>query len=393
MKNTIYISFLSLFLALQLQAQRGVDSVLFSIAGKNKTIQTNQQYWEAKKLEFQIGLTPNNPKVDYDYLKGSPVGAGNQTDFTVTQSFDFPTVYAKKKQLSEEKTKQAEIQMTSTKQTILLEAKITCIQLVYKNKLQLEIVERKQNTEKLLSDFLRRLEKGEGNILDVNKARLQLLTINASFQENVSAINQLNQVLTSLNGGEIILFSDTAYPVIPILPNFETLEMEVETNDPIRAYMEQQRVIGQKQVELTKAMNLPKLETGYHYQAILGQRFNGIHFGVTIPIWENRNKLNAEEANLRLSDLSMQEHKNEHYYDIQQKHEKQANLRLQLNEYEELFASLNNVDLLNKSLRLGQISTIEYFMEMTYYFDALKNYLRIEMEYHQTVAELYKYSL
>ncbi|MBA3986127.1 MAG: hypothetical protein H0X63_06050 [Flavobacteriales bacterium] len=64
-----------------------------------------------------------------------------------------------------------------------------------------------------------------------------------------------------------------------------------------------------------------------------------------------------------------------------------------LSEYETLFDGLNTTELLDKSLTLGQISTIEYFMEMTYYYDALKNYLRTENEYHQTMAELYKYQL
>jgi outer membrane protein, heavy metal efflux system len=52
-------------------------------------------------------------------------------------------------------------------------------------------------------------------------------------------------------------------------------------------------VIGQQMVEVSKALNLPKFETGYHYQAMLGQRFNGLHLGLTIPLWENKNKVNA----------------------------------------------------------------------------------------------------
>lgn len=93
------------------------------------------------------------------------------------------------------------------------------------------------------------------------------------------------------------------------------------------------------------------------------------------------------------NDFNLQDQRNEHYYDIKQKYEKQSNLRITLTDYETLFASLNNVELLDKSLSLGQISSIEYFLEMTYYYNALKNYLMTEKEYHQTIAELYKYKL
>ncbi len=393
MKKIIYIILPLLISAMNVNGQTTIDSVLANITKNNKTIVANTKYWEAKTLEYQTGLTPYNPKVDYDYLNGSPVGAGNQTDFAVTQSFDFPTAYSKKKQLSDEQIEQADFQIIATRQSVLLEAKLTCIELVYRNKLQVELTKRKQNTEKWLIAFQTKLDKGEGNILDVNKAKLQLIEIYASFQENLSAINQLNQKLTELNGGIVLEFTDTIYSPLSSIPTFDVLEAEVEANDPVRKYLEHEKMIGQKEVELSRAMSLPKLETGYHYQAILGQKFNGIHFGLIIPLWENKNKIKAQQANLTFDDFNLKDHLNEHYYYIKQKYEKQSNLRITLTEYETLFASLNNVVLLDKSLSLGQISTIEYFMQMTYYYDALNNYLKTEKEYYQTLAELYKYQL
>ena len=45
------------------------------------------------------------------------------------------------------------------------------------------------------------------------------------------------------------------------------LEKEIENIDPVRKYLEQQKVIAQKQIEVTKAMTLPKLDAGYHERA------------------------------------------------------------------------------------------------------------------------------
>lgn len=393
MKKIIYIILPLLISAMNVNGQTTIDSVLVNIAKNNKTIVANTKYWEAKKLEYQTGLTPYNPKVDYDYLIGTPSNAGNQTDFAITQSFDFPTVYARKKQLSNEQIKQAEFQLNANRQEVLLEAKIICIELIYRNKFNSELTTRKQNTEKWLTAFQKSLEKGQGNIMDVNKAKLQLIEINASFQENLSISNQLNQKLTELNGGVPIQFSDTAYSSFEFISDFETLEQEIEANDPVRKYLEQEKVIGQNEVSLSKSLTLPKIETGYHYQSILGQRFNGVHFGLTIPLWENKNIVKTQQAELILNEANLQDHINEHYYDIKQKYERMTNLKIILDEYQTLFSSLNNVELLDKSLSLGQISTIEYFMEMTYYYEALKNYLKTEMEYNKVVAELYKYQL
>lgn len=393
MKKIIYILLPLLVLVVKVNGQITIDSVLVNIAKNNKTIIANNKYWEAKNLEYQTGLNPYNPKVDYDYLIGTPENAGNQTDFAVTQSFDFPTVYVKKKQLSNEQIKQTEFQLKASRQHVLIEAKLICIELVYRNKLNSELSIRKQNTEKWLFAFQKSLEKGEGNIMDVNKAKLQLIEINAAFQQNLSVSNQLNQKLTELNGGIPIQFSDTVYSIFALIPTFETLEKEIEAKDPVRKYLEQEKAIGQSEVALSKSLTLPKIETGYHYQAILGQRFNGIHFGLTIPLWENKNTVKTKQAELNLNEANLQDHINEHYYDVKQKYERMINLKIILDEYQTLFSSLNNVELLDKSLSLGQISTIEYFMEMTYYYDALKNYLKIEMEYNKVVAELYRYQL
>jgi outer membrane protein TolC len=393
MKNIIYTTLFLFAFSPILMAQSTIDSVLSAIATNNKTIQADIQFWEAKKLEYKTGLTPNNPTVEYDYMIGSPSNAGNQTDFVVNQTFDFPTAYAKKKQLSNEQIAQVAFQLNANRQDVLLQAKKICNELVYRNKNILELQKRKENTEKWLHAFQKKLEKGEGNIFDVNKAKLQLIEMNVTFQEHQSAIKQLSQKLTELNGGQIIVFTDTEYVLISKIPDFETLEAEIEANDPTRKYLEQEKVITQKQVELNKAMNLPKWETGYHYQAILGQRFSGIHVGLSIPLWENKNKVKTQQANLIFAELNLQDHRNEHYYHIQQTYEKQVNLNLTLKEYESLFEGLNTVELLDKSLILGEISSIEYFMEMTYYYDAIKNYLETEKEYHQTIAELYKYQL
>lgn len=393
MKKYFIIKLFVVAFVINAKAQLSIDTVLANIAKNNKTIQAEKQYWEAQNLQYKTGLTPYNPTAEYDFLSGSPANAGNQQEFTISQSFDFPTAYVKKKQLANQQIIQSEFQFTAKRQDILLEAKKVCIALVYHNKMQTILGQRKKNTEKLLSDFQTRLDKGEGNIMDVNKAQLQLIEIKKEFQENISAINQLNQKLTELNGGVAISFTDTLYPILPIIPAFEQLEKDYESVDPLLKILQQEKLIAQKQIEVSKAMRLPKAEVGYHYQGILGQTYNGIHTGITIPLWENKNTVKQKKAELLFTDLELQAHVNEHYFHIKHIYEKYANLKIILIEYQTALTSLNSAMLLNKALASGQISTIEYFMEMSYYNNAYNNYLQTEKEFYEVVAELYKYQL
>ncbi len=392
-KHSFIINILTIFICMNANAQSKIENVLAEISKNNKTIQANVQFWEAQKLQYKTGLAPNNPTAEYDFLKGSPANAGNQNDFILAQQFDFPTAYFKKLQLAKQQTAQAEFELTAARQNILLDAKNVCIELVYRNKLQVQLAQQKQNTEKLLSDFQTKLDKGDGNILDVNKAKLQLIEIKKQYQENLSAISQLNEKLTSLNGGTDIVFADTTYPMPPVIPDFAQLETDYENADPLRKSLEQQKLITQKQLEVSRALWLPKFEAGYHYQGILGQTYNGIHTGISIPLWENKNTIKLQKTKLLFDDLNLQDHRNEHYYEIKQLYEKYSNLKITLHEYQTVFASLNNETLLNKALSLGQISTIEYFLEMNYYTSALTNYYQTEKEYHEVIAELFKYQL
>ncbi|PZR12176.1 MAG: transporter [Flavobacterium psychrophilum] len=381
--------------ALSMTAQSNIDNTLASVTKNNKTISANKQAWEARKLEYNTGLTPANPVIEYDYLIGTPANAGNQTDFTVSQSFDFPTAYTRKRKLADEQVKQADFNMISLRQDILLEAKTACIQLVHYNKMNVQLTKRLADAEKLAADFKTKMDKGDGNILDLNKANLQLVEVKKEYQKNLSTISQLNQKLTELNGGEQIIFKDTVYPLLPKIPPFEELEQEYEANDPDRKILEQQKVVAETNLSLSKSMTLPKIEVGYHYQGILGQTYNGVHTGISIPLWENKNVIKQREAEILAADADIDAHKNEHYYHIKHLYENYANLKVTMEAYEaaNLDTSARNRVLLNKAFALGQLSSIEYFMEVSYYYTTLNNFLETEKDYYEAVAVLLKYQL
>ena len=392
MKNSLllFLAILSFGLG---YSQSNMDAVLAEIAKNNKTIQANTQYWSAQKVTYQTGNSLYNPTIEYDYLKGSPADAGNQTDIVVTQSFDFPTVYGKKNQLANQQILQADLYLQAANQALLLKAKMICIELVYRNKLQIPLAKRKEATEKWLGQFNKKLETGDGTILDVNKAEIQLLEIKKQFLENASFIAKLNEQLTGLNGGTAITFKDEAYFDIPVIADFATLEKEIKAHDFIRKTLEQDKVIAQKQIAVSKALALPKMEVGYHYQGILGQTYNGFHTGISLPLWESKNRVKLEKARMTFAEIALADHTNDHYYEIKQLYGRYESLKSILGAYEKVNKSADPIKLLDKALAAGQISVLEYFVEMNYYNTTFNSYLEIEKEYYEVVATLLKYQL
>lgn len=391
MKNIMI--YLFLMLSTTAIAQQSVDKILADIAQNNKTIQANNQYLEAQALTFKTGLTPDNPQVAYEYLPGRPEGAGTQQDFSVTQAFDFPTTYGKKAQVSERQIIKTRFEVDAQRQEILWQAKTLCLELIYRNKLHGELTGRYNHVLALSRDFKTRLDRGEGNILDVNKANLQLLSIRTDLQVNESERNQLLHRLAELNGGLAVSLPETTYPILPALPGFDELDSLIEANDPVVKSYKQEKEVAQYQLSVTRSQALPRFEAGYHTQSILGQRYQGPHFGLTIPLWENHNRVKAQSANVVLSELKVLSHRNEHHYRNMQLYEQYLKFQKISEEYQAALATSNNAQLLDKALAQGEISSIEYFMELSYFYSAMSQSLLAEFELHKTIATLYKFQL
>lgn len=391
--KTIFLFFITILVITASSAQTSVDSVLKAVQVNNKAIQSSKKYWEARKAEAKTGLTPYDPLVEYDYMVGSPAGAGNQRDFSVTQRLDFPTVYKHKKTLSKEQLVHGDLHQAVYRQDVLLEAKLAVLDLIYLNKKAAVLEGRKRQVTNLAQDYKRKLELGDVIILDVNKARLQLLNIQNEVALNENEQESVITRLIELNGGIVVVVRDTVYPATPAIPDFETLDSTIEANDPLIKAYEQEKIIRQRQIAVQKSLNLPKIETGYHSQGILGQSYRGVHTGITVPLWENKNKVRAAEANLDYATVNAESHRLEHRMENKRIYDQLAVRQKAMRDYQDLVATLNNTNLLEKALRLGQITIIQYFQDENYYFSTYDNFIKMELEYQKAVAQLYKFLL
>lgn len=375
------------------KAQSGLKSVLAEVERNNRAIAAEKQYREAQKLSYKTGLNPGNPKVEYDRLPGRPEGAGTQQDFSVTQSFDFPTSYGKRRSVSNEQIEKTELEFIAARQRILLEAKAICIDFIYRKKLEAELSRRLQNANSLLEATTRQTEQGESSILDLNKTKLLQLEIKNQVDINAATITTLQHKLDELNGGVPLDVSRLDYPVLEGVHPFETLDSLIEANDPEVKVINQQKEVTRQQLGLSRSMTLPRFEGGYHQQSILGQKYQGFHIGMTLPLWANKNRVKTENARLLFSELQISEHRTEHHYRNKRLYEQYLYWQQTLTEYREILDSANNEELLNKALNAGQVSLIEYLMEMRYFYDAIVLSLEAEKELHKAAAELYKFQL
>jgi hypothetical protein len=63
-------------------------------------------------------------------------------------------------------------------------------------------------------------------------------------------------------------------------------------------------------------------------------------------------------------------------------------LSILLGEYKEALEVTNNRELLKKALDKGQLSLINYLLELSVYYETIDKYLETERDYQLAVAEL-----
>ena len=394
MKSYIIVAALAMMSGAAM-GQTSIDEVLRSVEANNRDLRANAQLVQSQKLEARTENNLPDPSVSYSHFWGNKEGMGFTGEFVASQGFDFPTLYAKRSKLMRAKSAGFDRQAMALRQDVLLQAKNICLDLVLLNQQKNLLETRLANAERLSALFATRLERGDANIIETNKIDLELLNAKTEARMNeTSRVAKLKELAT-LNGGVPIEFNDTVYS----LPDnaalsFDEIRGEALEADPQLSALRSEQLVAQRQLSVSKANGLPGFEVGYRMNpASGGNRYNGFLFGVTIPLFSNRNKVKQAKAQTRFADMQLESASFTVENGLRQLFDQAMSLRQSIDEYADLLGRQNNIGLLNKAIEAGQISMIEYIVDVTTYYQSVQNYMQLQNEYQKAIAGLYKYKL
>ena len=114
---------------------------------------------------------------------------------------------------------------------------------------------------------------------------------------------------------------------------------------------------------------------------------------MSIPLWENKNTVKTAKAQAEYAAANMDDNTQTLKSTLRELYTQVQALQNSSAEYAQALASQRHEELLNKALEAGQISMIDYFVEITLLYDSVQNYLDVEKEYHSLVAQLLQYTL
>jgi len=376
------------------RAQSSIDQVLRSIETNNKSLQANTKMTDAQKLEAQTGKFLANPSVEWEQMWGNRNNPGSEYTLTVKQSLDFPTTYSNKNKLANLKANTIGFQSAAYRQQLLLNAKQTCIEIIYLRKQKSLLDARLANAETMFALYKKRFESGDANQLELNKIQLELLNAQNQSRLNKAALTAAEEQLRNLNGGNPITLDATDYPAGEELINFEQLQAAFMDADPNLKSLTGDQEIANREVKLSRSLTLPKFDVGYKRNAASDHvASNGFMVGVSIPLFENKNTVKKAKAQAEFATASLEDNRLNLKTNLQQLYQQAEALQISRADYAKVLEQQGNIELLNKALNAGQLSVIDYFTELSTIYDSHQSYLDVEKEYHSILAQLYQYKL
>lgn len=393
MKKYICTFPLLLLLSICLRAQNEIADVLQHIETNNKTLRAENGLNKTRKLEARTGNYLANPTVELNQLWADGSTGGNVNELAVVQSLDFPTVYSHKNKIAGLRAATSDYQFAASRQQILLSAQQICQEIIYLRKQKKLLEERFQNASSLFNLYEKRLERGDANQLEFNKIQLEQLNTRNEMRLNQTALKAALQQLQNLNGGIPVEFTAEDYPGIVALPGFAQIESEYMAADPALKDLSGQSEIAEREIRLTRAQSLPKFDIGYRRNGGSEEKLNGFRIGMSIPLWENKNTVKRAKAQFEYTTALLEDKQQTVKSNLQQLYEQAEALQLSRSEYQQILSGQHSTELLNKALQAGQISMIDYFIEITTLYESRQNYLNVERDYFNTVAQLFQYKL
>ncbi len=368
------------------------SDVLGGIERNSTTLAAYTGANEARKIGNRTGLSPENPEIEFGYLPG--IHGGARKDIGVSQSFDFPTLYSRKGKLADAQNVAADWQLRTQRMDLLLSAEQYCIELVYDNALAALYSRQLAIAKEIAEAYGRKLKLGDATQIEYNKAVLNLTNMENDLKTVNLGRRQLISQLTLLNGGNPVEIKDTAYVAIPLLPSdFSQWAAEAEAANPAFGHLRQEVEVAKRGVGVSKAMGLPKLSIGYAGEFTPDEGWQGVKIGVSIPLWENRHRVKHARAEVAAAEQSMDDARMRYLSRLRYLFEQAKELKDNIARYESVFSQNSNDVLLYKALNGGELSLLDYLLELEYYFNSYEKLMQTRRDLRLALAELYAYKL
>lgn len=389
-KNCIVIAALMALLSINGQS---MDDVLKSIEMNNSQLAAFKKATNATKSANHSEVCLDDLELGYNRLWGKPTTIGNRHDVSVSQPIDLPTLFGTKSRVAKSKDALADNEYLAQRQNILLEAKMGYLDAVYYNALVNELQRRCDQAKAMLDMQKKQLEAGDINIIEYNNMRLTLSNATTSLTQAKAERDAVLAQLKQLNGGIDINVSDSVYAPISLPENFDEWFNQVCSSAPAVAITRDGITFGQRQLSLARQGWLPKLSVGYMSEKTMGEQYQGVTIGVNLPLWGAGKKVKQAKAEAAAAEAMHKATIENLKSELASDYALTKGLVKAATDIRAALSESDNTANLQKACKAGEMSTLEYLISLTAYYDAVEKMLSSEREAQKAYARLTMYFL
>lgn len=382
----IIIVLIALFATFNLNAQKieNYDEYMIILKQNNPSLKALALTLEAQRKSNKIGINPADPTASTN-----PTFNG-ETSYSIGVSFAFPTLYYQMKKKAKMTTVKNEFEYYVKMFQELQVIDKSYITAVFTNKKVALLKEAYMGNENIKQHFITSVNKGTSTALELNTAKAELLRSISTLSEAKLEYNNITRELYALNGGVSIEVTSMTYPKY-VIGNINTyVERAMEKSYEVQV-TNADSLIAAQNIRVNKHSWIPNISVQYAYNMAYKTPHNGysdITAGISIPIWQNANKVNA--AKLEYS--AMMENNRTTRLAIGTRLEQLRNSYIMAVEnfilHEEFTTSSSSLELLRKSLEGGNMNIIDYYTEVNRLIEISIQRLEYEYRVMTTLAEM-----
>lgn len=388
MRKSYIIILLAIASTLQARAD-AIEYIVNKVLQDNPTLMKYRAQTDAEKSGNHVGTTLANPEIEFNYLWGAPHNIGQRKDISIRQSFDYATVFGLKRKEAKSKDDLAEIKYEQARLILHQEIIKLLSDVASANEICNEYAKRIEIAEMIAANYKNKLNEGESNKIEYNNSRLNLATVKAEArQAEIARLELIGNALfhATLNENDCKTLKEIT--IANLRKYIENIQVKsLQQIEQEKNILEENAL--KAEFKTSQSANIPELTVGYMAELTEGEKFRGLTFGLSIPLWNNR----GNKTKYKAAVIAMQSERDETIAKINAQRESIATRLQHLRTlYDSISTDLkeyNNESLLRKSVQEGAISLMEYLADYTIYYDLKTKQIETSHDYLSNLIELY----
>jgi heavy metal efflux system protein len=366
----------------------------------NGLIQANEL--EVKMQNQLKPMARELPKANANAMLGQYNTRSFDQNFSISQGFS-PFQFQAKKALINENIKNSELKLSAAKLDISFQIRQSWNTILYLSAINQLLLKQDEYLSQFVKAANLKLKTGESNLLEKTTAETKQQGLFQIRKQNESLIlSEKIRLKAILNLTNDFTIADTSF--LPLGTVF--LDSTHLNQNPSVALAMQQVVIAAANKNVEKASTKPDFSAGYFIQSLTGNqeingktvfynggpRFQGVNFGLSIPIFGKANKarIQASETEILIQQKNAEAYKNQlNSQFLQQIQEQKTNQSL-LDYYTQ--TALPNAEIIaknaSKAYQSGEVGYVEYFQSLETVLGIQQNYLQAINAFNQNAINI-----